>query len=33
MRSKSFFVDGDPKPRDSGERRGLTTGASVGDFR
>jgi hypothetical protein len=29
----SADVDGDPKPRDSGERRGLTTGAPVGDFR
>jgi hypothetical protein len=26
-------VDGDPNPRDSGERRGLITGAPVGDFR
>jgi hypothetical protein len=27
-----FIVDGDPKPRNSGERRGLTTGAPVGDL-
>ena len=30
---RAWDVDGDPKPLDSGERRGLTTGAPVGDFR
>src|ERR1700677_4225637 len=32
-RLEEDVVDGDAKPRDSGERRGLTTGAPVGDFR